>query len=228
MKNIWDIFLDLIYPPDLYCICCGKIIDSTRTYRLCNECMDGIKWANGRLCAKCGKLLSASNPGNICFNCREHPHQFDHGYTCTEYGTHERAMVFALKYHSRADIGVTVGEIMATVERDRAFYGERGGITLSGGDPLLQPRAVIAAADAAHAKGLTVWCYTGWTFEEIMKGSAGPDAVEALNHIDVLVDGPFRMELLSRECIYRGSSNQRLVDVPASLSAGAAREVKSL
>ena len=113
MKNIWDIFLDLIYPPDLYCICCGKIIDSTRTYRLCNECMDGIKWANGRLCAKCGKLLSASNPGNICFNCREHPHQFDHGYTCTEYGTHERAMVFALKYHSRADIGVTVGEIMA-------------------------------------------------------------------------------------------------------------------
>ena len=61
-----------------------------------------------------------------------------------------------------------------------------------------------------------------------MKGSAGPDAVEALNHIDVLVDGTFRMELLSRECIYRGSSNQRLVDVPASLSAGAAREVKSL
>ena len=113
LKNLWNSALDLIYPPDLYCICCGKIIDSTRTYRLCNECMDGIKWANERLCIKCGKLLSASNPGNICFNCREHPHQFDRGYTCAEYGTHERAMVFALKYHSRADIGVTIGEIMA-------------------------------------------------------------------------------------------------------------------
>ena len=113
LRNAWNAVLDLIYPADLYCICCRKIIDSTRPYRLCNECMDGVKWADSRLCIKCGKLLSPSNPGNICFNCREHPHQFDHGYTCAEYGTHERAMIFALKYSSRADIGVTIGEIMA-------------------------------------------------------------------------------------------------------------------
>lgn len=113
LRDTWNNILDLIYPPDLYCICCGKIIDSTRTYRLCNECIEGIKWANARLCIRCGKLLSSLNPGEICFNCREHPHQFDHGYTCAEYGTHERAMVFALKYHSRADIGITIGEIMA-------------------------------------------------------------------------------------------------------------------
>ena len=102
------------------------------------------------------------------------------------------------------------------------------GITLSGGDPLMQPSAVIAAADAAPAKGLTVWCYSGWTFEEILEGKAGNTAIEALNHIDVLVDGPFRLELLSKECIYRGSSNQRLIDVPASLSAGKALEVMNI
>ena len=96
------------------------------------------------------------------------------------------------------------------------------GITLSGGDPLLQPSAVIVMADAAHEKGLSVWCYTGWTFEALMQGAAGEEAVEALRHIDVLVDGPFVQELLSKESIYRGSSNQRLIDVQASLAAGAA------
>ena len=105
--------LDLLYPPSLYCICCGKIIDETRTYRLCNECMDGMKWIGTRVCAKCGKKLSDSNPSDTCFNCRAHKHSFDHGYTCTEYGTHERAMVFALKYDGRADIADTIGEIMA-------------------------------------------------------------------------------------------------------------------
>jgi len=96
------------------------------------------------------------------------------------------------------------------------------GITLSGGDPLLQPRAVTALADAAHEKGLSVWCYTGWTFEALMQGAAGEAALQALGHIDVLVDGPFVQDLLSRDHIFRGSSNQRLIDVPASLASGQA------
>lgn len=104
--------LDLLYPPDLYCICCGKIIDGTRPYRLCNECMDNIKWISDRTCVRCGKRLSDVNPGEICFNCREHPHRFARGFTCTEYGTNERAMVFALKYDGRTDIAETLGEIM--------------------------------------------------------------------------------------------------------------------
>ena len=94
------------------------------------------------------------------------------------------------------------------------------GITLSGGDPLLQPDAAIYLADAAHARGLTVWCYTGWTWEELLSGGAGGRAREALPHIDVLVDGPFVQSLRSTLCIYRGSSNQRLIDVPKSLAAG--------
>ena len=105
--------LDLICPPALYCICCGKIIDSSRTYRLCNECMDGMKWIGERTCARCGKRLSDINPGELCFSCRENPHNFDRGFTCAEYGTHERALVFALKYDGRPDIADTIGEIMA-------------------------------------------------------------------------------------------------------------------
>jgi ComF family protein len=114
--------LDLIYPPALYCVCCGKIIDETRTYRLCNDCMDNIKWIDGRTCMKCGRQLGTSNPGTVCFNCREHPHSFDRGFTCTEYGTHERAMVFAMKYDGRPDISVVIGEMLA--DRMLAEFGE--------------------------------------------------------------------------------------------------------
>ena len=114
--------LDLLFPKGLYCICCGKVIDETRPYRLCNDCMDGIKWAGGRTCAKCGKVLSVVNPGEICFNCREHEHIFDKGSTCAEYGTHERALVFHLKYDGQTDIADTIGEIM--YDRMTAEFGE--------------------------------------------------------------------------------------------------------
>ena len=121
MKSAVNGVLDLIYPPALYCICCGKMIDETRTYRLCNDCMENIKWIDGRTCMKCGRQLGPKNPGRVCFNCREHPHSFDRGYTCTEYGTHERAIVFKLKYDCRPDISVPLGEILA--DRMLAEFG---------------------------------------------------------------------------------------------------------
>ncbi len=104
--------LDLIYPPALYCICCGKIIDDTRTYSLCNDCMEAVKWIDGRTCRKCGKQLSTNNPQDVCFGCMEHEHFFDRGYTCTEYGAHERNIIFSLKYDGRTDIAPIIGEIL--------------------------------------------------------------------------------------------------------------------
>ena len=80
----------------------------------------------------------------------------------------------------------------------------------------------MAVADTGREMGLNVWAYTGWTFEALLDGAAGQKALELLRHLDVVVDGPFRRELLSKECLYRGSSNQRLIDVPASLAAGKA------
>ncbi len=104
--------LDLIYPDSLYCICCNKIIDPSRTYHLCNNCMDEIKWAVGRTCSKCGKRLSQADPRDTCFSCSEHSHIFRRGYTCAEYGMHERAIIYKLKYDSGTYIADVLGEIM--------------------------------------------------------------------------------------------------------------------
>lgn len=104
--------LDLIYPEGLYCICCGKMIDATRPYGLCNECMEGMRWANGRACAKCGKPLSETYIWSECYSCRGHEHAFDRGYTCAEYGVHERAVTQALKFGGRSDIAKRLAEMM--------------------------------------------------------------------------------------------------------------------
>lgn len=105
--------LDRIYPGDLYCICCGKIIDESRTFGLCDECMKSIKWNNGRTCEKCGRRLSKNNERNICFNCLEHSHKFRKGYSCSEYGTHERYVAMRFKYGDKLFIGEKLGEMLA-------------------------------------------------------------------------------------------------------------------
>lgn len=96
------------------------------------------------------------------------------------------------------------------------------GVTLSGGEPFVQAEACALIADGAHAAGLNVWCYTGYTFEKIMasENSAWKKLIE---NIDILVDGPFVMELRTLDVKFRGSSNQRIIDVPASLAAGEVR-----
>lgn len=104
--------LDLIYPDALYCISCGKLIDRSRTYNLCNECMREMKWAVGRTCDKCGKPISDNNPNETCYSCREHAHVFDKGFTVCEYGEHERSIIFALKYSGRTDIAGRIAEMM--------------------------------------------------------------------------------------------------------------------
>lgn len=92
------------------------------------------------------------------------------------------------------------------------------GITFSGGDPLLQPKAMAEVARAAKEIGLDVWAYTGWTWEQLMDREAGANAVKALEEIDVLVDGPFQQDQFSEDTIWRGSSNQRLIDVQENLT----------
>ena len=95
------------------------------------------------------------------------------------------------------------------------------GLTLSGGEPLLQPQAAREMAEMAKAQGLNVWCYTGDTVEHMLKNCA-PDVMAALEHIDVLVDGPFILEQKSLDLRFRGSRNQRLINMPATLKAGKA------
>ena len=92
-------------------------------------------------------------------------------------------------------------------------------LTLSGGEPMCQPEACRTIANAAHAKHLNVWCYTGFTLDALLKEN-NPARMALLHGIDVLVDGRFVQEQKSLSLLYRGSSNQRLIDVPKTLAAG--------
>lgn len=93
------------------------------------------------------------------------------------------------------------------------------GLTLSGGDPFFQPEDCAAVASAAKEHGLNVWTYSGWTFEQLMRDER-PGVRELLELTDVLVDGPFVLALRSLSLKWRGSRNQRLIDVPKSLKSG--------
>lgn len=94
------------------------------------------------------------------------------------------------------------------------------GITFSGGDPMMQPEACLELAKYSKKLGYNVWCYTGFTFEELLKlGKKNKSIIEFLKYIDVLVDGRFVLEEKSFDCVFRGSKNQRLIDVKRSLDA---------
>lgn len=93
-------------------------------------------------------------------------------------------------------------------------------VTFTGGDPMMQPEGFAELARAIKERSTkSIWCYTGYTYEQLLDQ---PARRELLNYIDVLVDGPFIQRLRDERLRFRGSSNQRLVDVPRSLKAGSA------
>lgn len=93
------------------------------------------------------------------------------------------------------------------------------GITLSGGEPFCQAGECAALARAARERGLNVWTYTGYAYEDLT-AAGQPDWEALLDATDVLVDGPFIEALKSYEALYRGSSNQRLIDLKATRREG--------
>lgn len=90
----------------------------------------------------------------------------------------------------------------------------QSGVTFSGGDPMLQAESCAYIASQLKEKGINIWCYTGFTFEELLER---PDCLEFLQYIDVLIDGKFELALKSYELLFKGSANQRIIDVPKSL-----------
>ena len=86
------------------------------------------------------------------------------------------------------------------------------GLTLSGGEPFAQAEDCLALARAAHEHGLHVMAYTGWTYEHLLQD--GSEAQKALlAEVDVLVDGPFLLRERSLNLPWRGSRNQRIIDL---------------
>ncbi|MBR4429554.1 MAG: anaerobic ribonucleoside-triphosphate reductase activating protein [Clostridia bacterium] len=101
------------------------------------------------------------------------------------------------------------------------------GVTLTGGDPFCQSGPCAEIAEAAKQMGLNVWAYSGWTWEELSRiAEANPDTARLLKSVDVLVDGRFELSQRTLELRFRGSRNQRLIDVPATLRDGCVTEVK--
>lgn len=99
------------------------------------------------------------------------------------------------------------------------------GLTISGGEPFEQAYKCFLLASAAHHAGLNVWCYTGYTFEHL-RDNGTEDQKKLLQEVDVLVDGPFILAERTLSLPWRGSRNQRIIDVKKSISTGKVVEVE--
>ena len=99
------------------------------------------------------------------------------------------------------------------------------GVTFSGGEPFAQAAGFARLAKLLKEKGYEVASYTGYTFDDLLSGSE--DQKNLLASIDILIDGPFVLSLKSLETVFRGSSNQRILDVKKSLAAGKAIQTTS-
>ena len=105
---------------------------------------------------------------------------------------------------------MTTDEIMKIIEADP--YAD---VTFSGGDPMYQAEGFAELARAIRERtNKTIWCYTGFTYEALLKM---PKQRELLELIDVLVDGPFVESLSDPDLLFRGSSNQRIISLPQPL-----------
>ena len=94
------------------------------------------------------------------------------------------------------------------------------GVTFSGGEPFAQAEGFAKLGKLLKAAGYEVASYSGYTFEQLLAGT--PAQRKLLETIDILIDGPYLQEQRSLELNFRGSKNQRILDVPASLAAGKA------
>ncbi len=95
------------------------------------------------------------------------------------------------------------------------------GVTFSGGEPFCQAEALYELGSRFKSAGKHLMCYSGWTFEELLAKAQREESVGKLLSIaDVLVDGKFDISKRSLSLQYRGSSNQRLINVQESLKTG--------
>ncbi|MBQ8646806.1 MAG: anaerobic ribonucleoside-triphosphate reductase activating protein [Oscillospiraceae bacterium] len=109
---------------------------------------------------------------------------------------------------------VTAEELLAHVKRNPLVRG----VTFSGGEPFAQAAAHAETARLLKAAGYEVASYTGYTFEQLL-AEGDPDRMALLESLDILVDGPFIQDQCSLTLRFRGSANQRILNVPKSLAA---------
>ncbi|MGL4992677.1 MAG: anaerobic ribonucleoside-triphosphate reductase activating protein [Bacteroidales bacterium] len=124
--------------------------------------------------------------------------------------------------HNSSSWSIAQGEVFALRELAEELLADtHSNITFTGGDPLFQVESFAELARVIKANSQkSIWCYTGYRIEEVLSSST---LSMILPYIDVLVDGRFEQDLLSPSLPFRGSSNQRLIDVKATLRDGEIR-----
>lgn len=98
------------------------------------------------------------------------------------------------------------------------------GVTFSGGEPFSQAKSFSLLAQDLKREGYEIASYTGYTIEQLLSGTN--EQKELLENLDILIDGPFVLELKTMNKIFRGSSNQRIIDVQESLIKGKVVEIR--
>lgn len=110
---------------------------------------------------------------------------------------------------------LSIGELLKLMAENPLLDG----ITLSGGDPFEQALGFGLLAKAARASGYHVTTYTGYTFEQLLnRRQVSPEIGLLLEETDLLIDGPFQIACKNELLLFRGSENQRLIDVKQSLA----------
>lgn len=121
--------------------------------------------------------------------------------------------------HNPQSWDIKNGKMMSTEELMEEIMSDPfANVTFSGGDPMFQAEGFTELAHAIREQSdKNIWCFTGYKFEALLKN---PAQMELLKLIDVLVDGPFVKALRDEDLFFRGSSNQRLINVQKSLQTG--------
>lgn len=105
------------------------------------------------------------------------------------------------------------GRVMSEDELLEIVKNSPWNVTFSGGDPFFQAEGFASLARRIKQEtSKTIWCYTGYTLEQLQQ-ECDPFRMELLSNIDVLVDGPFVEELRDEQLRFRGSSNQRIIQL---------------
>lgn len=118
------------------------------------------------------------------------------------------------------DEGIEISEVQLAKMILKKLNSMHSGITFSGGDPLLQSEALLKVSDYIRSRKpeINIWLYTGFLFEDIKN-------LKVLENIDVVVDGPFLIEEKDISLRFKGSANQRIIDVKKTLEI---QEIKVL
>lgn len=128
--------------------------------------------------------------------------------------------------HNPETLDPKCGTLVEITDLLKDLEDSNDGITFSGGDPFMQAKECAVVAKELKKRNKNIWCYTGYTYEDLIRlAKDKKEIMDFLKEIDVLIDGPFIIDLKSLDWTFRGSTNQRIIDVPKSLKENKVIEI---